>query len=164
MTSGVYRADWRQDPALAPAHASTQSGDRWEGCGRGASRNFSSGVVFTKAMEFHMKRPCRWLLVAAVITTFCQGASAASRTAWDGTWRGSWGGSAPTSITIAHNRVLSYEYQGVSTPVVRSRVTRKRVTYGDNGTTVILTKTSSTTAFAKLHSPQGDATAELLKE
>jgi hypothetical protein len=99
-----------------------------------------------------------------MITALSQAAPAASKTAWDGTWRGSWGGSAPTSITIAHNKVVNYEYQGVSTPVVRSKVMPKRVTYGDNGTTVTLTKTSATTAFAKLHSPQGDATAEMSKE
>ena len=74
-----------------------------------------------------------------------------------------WGGRDPTSITIAGKRVVSYEYQGVSTPVAKSKVTPKRVTYISNGTTVTLTKTSNTTAFAALHSSQGDATAELTK-
>jgi hypothetical protein len=83
---------------------------------------------------------------------------------WDGTWSGSWGGRNPTSITIAGKRVVSYEYQGVSTAVARSKVTPKRVTYISNGTTVTLAKTNKTTALATLHSSQGDATAELTKQ
>jgi hypothetical protein len=96
---------------------------------------------------------------------FASSLQAAPKSSWDGTWSGSWGGRDPTSITIAGNRVVSYEYQGVSTPVARSKVTPKRVTYKSNdGTTVTLTKTSKTTAFATLHSSQGDATAELTKQ
>jgi len=95
---------------------------------------------------------------------FASPLQAAPKSAWDGTWSGSWGGQRPTSITIAMKRVVSYEYQGVSTPVANSKVTPTRVSYGENGTTVALTMTSKTTAFAKLHSPEGDATAELTKQ
>ena len=70
----------------------------------------------------------------------------------------------PTSITIAGQRVVSYEYQGASTPVTRSKVTLKRVIYRSNGVTVTLTKTGRTTAFATLHSSQGDATAILTRQ
>jgi hypothetical protein len=111
-----------------------------------------------------MKRPFRWLLVAVMVTAFSPAALAASKTGWDGTWSGSWGGSAPTSVTIVKKRVVSYEYQGVSTPVATSKVTPTKVTYGDDGTTVTLTRTSKTTAFAKLHGPRGNATAKLTKE
>jgi hypothetical protein len=109
-------------------------------------------------------RPSRWLLAAVMIAAFSPAAFAASLTEWDGTWGGSWGGSRPTSITIANKKVVSFEYQGVSTPVATSTVTSTSVTYGHNGTTVILTKTGETTAHAKLHSDQGDATAELTRQ
>jgi hypothetical protein len=95
---------------------------------------------------------------------FASSLQAAPKSSWDGTWSGSWGGRDPTSITIAGNRVVSYEYQGVSTPVATSKVTAKRVTYRGKGTTVRLTRTSNTTALATLHSAQGDATAELTKQ
>jgi hypothetical protein len=95
---------------------------------------------------------------------FASSLQAAPKSSWDGTWSGSWGGRDPTSITIAGNRVVSYEYQGASTLVAKSKVTSKRVIYVSNGTTVTLTKTSRTTAFATLHSSQGDATAVLTRK
>jgi hypothetical protein len=99
-----------------------------------------------------------------LISTFPLSAIAASRTGWDGTWSGLWEGSEATSITIENNKVVSFEYQGVSTPVASSRVTPTKVTYGDNGVTVTLTKTGNSSAFATIHSPQGDATAKLTKQ
>ena len=95
---------------------------------------------------------------------FASSLQAAPKGPWDGKWSGSWGGRDPTSITIAGKQVVSYEYQGVSTAVAESTVTPNRVTYISNGTTVTLTRTDKTTAFAKLHSSQGDATAELTNE
>ena len=95
---------------------------------------------------------------------FASSLQAAPKSSWDGTWSGSWGGRDPTSITIAGNRVVSYEYQGASTPVAKSKVTPKRVIYISNGITVTLTKTGKTTAFATLHSSQGDTTAELTRQ
>ncbi len=95
---------------------------------------------------------------------FASSLQAAPKISWNGTWSGSWGGRDPTSITIARNRVVSYEYQGVSTPVAKSKMTPKRITYISNGTTVTLAKTGKTTAFATLHSSQGDATAELTRQ
>ena len=83
---------------------------------------------------------------------------------WEGTWSGAWGGSQPCSVTIAGNRVVSYEYQGASTPVTKSRVTPKTVTYEGTGATVTLTRTGTTTALATLHSQQGDATAQLTRQ
>jgi hypothetical protein len=83
---------------------------------------------------------------------------------WSGTWSGSWGGSQPTSITIEGTRVVSYTYQGASTPVTKSHVTAKVVTYEGQGTTVTMTRTGATTASAKLHSQQGDGTAQLTKQ
>ena len=68
------------------------------------------------------------------------------------------------SITIARNKVVSFEYQGVSTPVTSSKVTAKKVTYGENGVTIVLTRTGKTTGFATLHSSQGDATSPVTKE
>ena len=88
---------------------------------------------------------------------------AAPRGAWDGVWSGAWGGRDPTSITIARNRVVSYEYQGATTAVARSRVSPRRVVYVSNGVTVTLTKTGRATALATLHSSQGDATAAMTR-
>jgi hypothetical protein len=95
---------------------------------------------------------------------FASSLQAAPKSSWDGTWSGLWGGRDSTSITIARNRVVSYEYQGVSTPVAKSKVTPKRVIYISSGITVTLTKTGKTTAFATLHSSQGDATAQLTRQ
>ena len=64
---------------------------------------------------------------------FASSLQAAPKSSWDGTWSGSWGGRDPTSITIAGNRVVSYEYQGASTPVAKSKVTSKRVIYEATG-------------------------------
>jgi hypothetical protein len=91
-------------------------------------------------------------------------ASPAPTSAWTGTWSGAWGGKDPTSIKIAGKRVVSYEYQGASTPATKSKVTPKRVIYISNGITVTLTRTGRTTAFATLHSSQGDATAALTRQ
>jgi hypothetical protein len=109
-------------------------------------------------------RPSPWLVAALMISAFSSTALAAPKGSWDGTWRGAWGGSRPTSITIANERVVSYEYGGASTPVSASKVTANRVTYGDNGTVVVLTRESSTLATATLHTPQGDASAKLTKQ
>jgi hypothetical protein len=110
----------------------------------------------------------RRMIVAAIPLSllWASSAQAASRTVWDGTWSGAWGGSESqaTSVTIAGNRVVSYEYQGVSTPVAKSVVTPTRVTYGEEGTVVTLTRTSNTTALATIHSSQGEATAKLTKQ
>ena len=95
---------------------------------------------------------------------FASSLQAAPKGSWDGTWSGSWGGKDPTSITIVGKRVVSYVYQGASTPVAKSKVTPKRVIYICNGVTVTLTKTGGTTAFATLHSSQGDATAKLTRQ
>jgi hypothetical protein len=86
------------------------------------------------------------------------------RSSWEGTWSGAWGGSQPTSITIAGNRVVSYTYQGASTPVTSSRVTPTRITYVGNGSTVTMVRTGNTTASATLHSQQGEGTAQLTRQ
>lgn len=80
---------------------------------------------------------------------------------WDGTWSGNWGGqeSQATSVTIHGNKVVSFEYRGVSTPVSASKVTPTTVSYSYNGVSVTLTRASATTAAASLHGSMGDATA-----
>jgi hypothetical protein len=100
-----------------------------------------------------------------MIMAFATAALAASRTGWDGTWSGAWGGkeAEATSITVANNRVVSYQYQGVSHPVASSKVNPTKIIYEDQGVTVTLTRTSDATASAALHSEQGDATAELTR-
>jgi hypothetical protein len=74
-----------------------------------------------------------------------------------------WGGRDATAITVAGNRVVSYQYGGQTTPVVHSRVMAKKIIYGDNGTTVTMTRTGANTAHATIHSSQGDGTAELTR-
>lgn len=85
---------------------------------------------------------------------------------WDGTWSGNWGGEdwQATSITIANNHVVSFEYHGVSTPISESTVTPTTVSYEHNGVTVTLTRTSATTAMASLHSWMGETTARLTRQ
>jgi hypothetical protein len=116
-----------------------------------------------------MKISRRAFVAAVPLVLLFVGASEAaskhhSHPSWNGTWSGKWGGQEATAITIANNKVVSYQYQGVTTPVANSNVTRTTVTYGDNGVTVVLTRTGAKTASASLHSPQGDATAELTRQ
>ena len=84
---------------------------------------------------------------------------------WDGTWSGDWGGqeSEATSVTIVDNKVVSFEYNGVSTPVSASTVTPNTVSYAYNGVTVVMRRTGATTAIASLHGSMGDATARLTR-
>ncbi len=107
-----------------------------------------------------------WLLAAATVCSLSSFSLAAEKGAWDGTWSGTWGGKATetTSITVAGERVVSYQYQGVSHPVASSNVTARKITYEDQGNSVTMTKTGESTAHATLHSEQGDATAELTRQ
>jgi hypothetical protein len=91
---------------------------------------------------------------------------AAPKQSWDGKWSGKWGGedAQATSVTIANNKVESFEYQGVSTPVPASKVTPTTVSYEYNGVTVVIKRTGAATATATLHSSQGDATAALSRQ
>ena len=84
---------------------------------------------------------------------------------WDGTWSGNWGGqkSEATSVTIANNRVVRFEYNGVSS-VSASTVTPTTVSYNYNGVSVMMRRTAVTTAMASLHGPMGNATAQLTKQ
>jgi hypothetical protein len=113
-----------------------------------------------------MTRSSLWLSAAVMIAALSSAALAGPATRWDGTWSGAWGGKASeaTSVTIAGQRVVSYEYQGVSHPVASSNVTPTKITYEDQGNTVTLIKKSETNASAALHSQQGDATAELTRQ
>ncbi len=113
-----------------------------------------------------MKMSRRLALAAIPLSLlFASPLQAAPKSSWDGTWSGAWGGQKEnaTSINIAGKRVVSFEYGGASTPVVHSVVTPKKVTYGDNGTVVTLTRTGKSTASATLHTAQGDATATLTR-
>ncbi len=112
-----------------------------------------------------MRRFSFWLVAALMIPACSSAALAGTAMGWDGTWSGAWGGRASesTSVTVAGDRVVSYEYQGVSHPVASSNVTPTKITYEDQGNTVTLVKKSDTTASAALHTQQGDATAELTR-
>jgi hypothetical protein len=103
--------------------------------------------------------------ILAVLFLVLSSAHAAPKRSWDGTWSGKWGGeeAQATSVTIANSKVVSYTYQGTSSPVAESKVTPTTVTYGEQGVTVVLKRTGDNTASASLHSPQGDATAELTR-
>lgn len=85
---------------------------------------------------------------------------------WDGVWSGNWGGEEwqATSITIADNQVVSFEYHGVSTPISASTVTPATVSYEHDGVTITLTRTGAMTAMATLHSWMGDTTARLTRQ
>ena len=93
-----------------------------------------------------MKLSNRWLVAALLFSSFSSSALAAPKSTWDGIWSGAWGGSRPTSVTIANEQVVSYEYGGASTPVSASTVTASLITYGDKGTVVTIRKTGKTTA------------------
>jgi hypothetical protein len=83
---------------------------------------------------------------------------------WDGRWAGAWGGNDPTAITIKGGHVVSYEYGGATNPVSSSKVTAKRVVYGENDIVVTMTRTGAKTAHATIKSSQGNGTAELVRQ
>ena len=88
-----------------------------------------------------------------------------AKASWDGTWSGNWGGqeAQATSVTIVNNNVVSFQYNGVSTPVSASTVTPTTVSYEYNGVSVVMTRAGATAATASLHAPMGDATARLTR-
>jgi hypothetical protein len=112
-----------------------------------------------------MKRSLQWAPALLMLTTSAI-AFAAPTSSWDGTWKGKWGNqnAQATSVTVVNNKVVSYEYQGVSTPVAESQATATMISYAGQGTTVTLKRTGSQTAFASLHAPQGEATAVLTRQ
>ena len=90
-------------------------------------------------------------------------ANRAASGGWDGTWSGAWGGSDPTAITVSGNRVVSYQYGGATTPVASSKVTPKKIVYGESDIVVTVTRTGPNSAHATIHSSRGDGTAELTR-
>ena len=92
-------------------------------------------------------------------------ASHAGKFSWDGTWSGNWGGQASqaASVTIVNNKVVSFQYNGASTPVSASRVTPTTASYEHNGVSIAMTRTGAATAMASLHSSMGDATARFTR-
>ena len=80
---------------------------------------------------------------------------------WDGRWAGAWGGNDPTAVIVRGGRVVAYEYGGSTNPVGWSRVTAKRITYGESNIVVTLTRTGANTAHATIKTGQGNGTAEL---
>ncbi len=86
---------------------------------------------------------------------------------WDGKWSGNWGGqeSESTSIMIVNNKVVSYDYRGVTTPVsAPSTATPTTFSYEVNGVAISLTRTGAKTATASLRSSMGEATAQLTRQ
>lgn len=81
----------------------------------------------------------------------------------DGRWAGAWGGNDPAAVNIQGGRVVSFEYGGQTTPVVKSKLTATRVVYGENDVVVTLTRTGPKTAHATLKSNQGNATADFTR-
>jgi hypothetical protein len=86
---------------------------------------------------------------------------ASRSSSWDGRWAGAWGGNDPTAINVRGGRVVSYEYGGATNPVGWSRVTAKRVVYGESNIVVTMTRTGPNTAHATIKTGQGNGTAEL---
>ncbi len=117
----------------------------------------------------------RAVLTAIPISLFLAGAVGAApkhrhashrrKVSWDGTWSGNWAGqkSEATSVTIVHNKVVRFEYNGVSTLVSASRVTPTTVSCAYNGVSVIMRRTAVKNATASLHGPMGHATARLTR-
>jgi hypothetical protein len=83
---------------------------------------------------------------------------------WDGRWAGAWGGNDPTAIIVKGNRVVAYVYGGATNPVSSSRVTAKRIVYGENNIVVTMTRTGPNTAHATIKTSQGNGVAELTRQ
>ncbi len=82
---------------------------------------------------------------------------------WDGRWAGAWGGNDPTAVIIKGNRVVAYEYGGATNPVGWSRVTARRISYGESNIVVTMTRTGPNSAHATIKTGQGKGTAELVR-
>jgi len=152
-------------------------------CGRVAPA-FREGRAFVarslgEPMKFH-----RWSAFAAVTLAVSLAGSAQAAThhyyghkhyghgrhvagrasSWDGRWAGAWGGNDPTAINIHGGRVVSYEYGGATTPVHSSRVSAKRISYGEKDVSVTVTRTGPNTAHATIKTSQGNGEADLTRQ
>jgi hypothetical protein len=83
---------------------------------------------------------------------------------WDGRWAGAWGGKDATAVIVKGGQVVAYEYGGATNPVSSSRVTPRRIVYGENDIVVTLTRTGVNSAHATIKSGQGNGTAELVRQ
>jgi hypothetical protein len=88
---------------------------------------------------------------------------------WDGTWTGMQvhppGPPWAASITIANGKVTSYLVRDAGVDIKYSNVTPTVVTFGDRDNYVMkITKTSETTASARVHGRHGSARALLTRQ
>jgi hypothetical protein len=89
--------------------------------------------------------------------------SGAGESSWDGRWVGAWGGSRPTAQIVKGGKVVAYEFAGQTFPVAKSKVTPKKIVYGQD-VVVTMIRTGANTAHATIKSSQGDGTAELTRQ
>ena len=110
-------------------------------------------------------RSPRTLLALLTMVFVPLAAEAASAPSWDGTWVGVFN-SAPVSVTISGDKVVSYAFAGAHPFTIGySQVTRKTVSFGDHANyEVKITKASAATATGFAHSPLGDGATTLTKQ
>jgi hypothetical protein len=81
---------------------------------------------------------------------------AAPDSQWDGVWKGSLEHVSQLTLTIANGKVVSYAIAGAPVAVQYSKSTPTTFSFGDHDHfSMILTRTSETTAAAKAHGRNG---------
>jgi hypothetical protein len=104
------------------------------------------------------------ILTAALLSAHASWGQAAE--SWDGTWNGTLGKKHPwpMSISIANKKVVGFTEKGASFDVRFSNVSSALVSFGDRANyTVTLTRTTDTTASAKVRGRHGSGTVLLTK-
>ena len=83
---------------------------------------------------------------------------------WDGAWTGKWGGKDETEVVIADGKIVRYSFKGDSRQVETKEASDQQFSFGNDVFTIVMTKTSETTAKAEFRSnAMGQVSATLTK-
>ena len=93
---------------------------------------------------------------------FAVPAKAAS--SWDGVWTGKWGGKDETEVIIADGKIVRYSFKGDPRQVETKEASDTQFSFGNDVFTIVMTRTSETTATAQFQSnTMGQISATLTK-
>ena len=108
----------------------------------------------------------RFLLIGIPLALLASSAThAQDHGSWEGTWVGLLDKTAPIAITIADDKVVSYTIKGAPHDIQYNKITATTASFGDRDHYFMkLTRTSDTTASARVHGRLGYLYASLTKQ
>lgn len=105
------------------------------------------------------------IALSLALLAFAVPAKAASASSWDGTWTGKWGGKDETEVIIADGKIVRYSFKGDPRQVETKEASDKQLSFGNDVFTIVMTRTSETTATAQFQSnAMGQVSATLTKQ